>query len=174
MQRLFDHSMEKVLSRLTWKLIGFALLFVGVLVFPLPVRDADREYVIQRDALRLRRVQPVLLDWRWQPFYDAQLIADGNPRWHLHSRLNIDLDSLEQAGFTRMDTGEFENLPWERWYEEGNVLVDITDRSTSHRTSTPGLRLCVHHGTMGGQGYTVHIYRCLLGRFVRYAIEWVS
>jgi hypothetical protein len=158
----------------TWKVVALALFLVGILVFPLPVHDADRSYVIQRDALRLRSVQPVLLDWYWQPFYDAQLIANGNPRWHLHSRLNFDLHALEQAGFIRMDAEEFENLPWGRWYEEGNVLVDITDQSSWHKNTTPGLRLHVHHGTMGGQRYTVHIYRCLLGRFARYAIEWVS
>lgn len=154
--------------------LGLVLLVVCILIFPLPVRDFDRAYVIQRDALRLRFVQPVLLDWRWQPFYDSQLIANGNPSWHFHSPLNLDFGSLENSDFVRMNTKEFENLPWGRWYEDGNVLVEITDTSSWDEKAAHGLRLHVHHGTMGGQGYTVRIYRCLLGRFARYAIEWVS
>ncbi len=156
------------------KVLAVLSLLLGVLFFPLPVRDLDRAYVIQRDAVRLRDVEPVFVDWWWRPFYDSELIANGNPKWHLHSELNIDLRSLEESGFSRMNKMKLENLAWGEWYENGNVLLEIADQSSWDEKSERGLRLHVYHGTMGGQGYTVHIYRCLIGRFARYSIEWES
>lgn len=150
------------------------LLIACILLFPLPVRDVDREFVIQRDAIRLRSVQPVMLDWWWRPFYDAKLIADRSPTWHLHSELGLDFSKLGTLGFSFMNKSEVQNLPWGQWYEDGNVLIEITNQSSWHKKPQPGLRMNVHHGTMGAQGYRVYIYRCLLGRFAQYSIEWVS
>jgi hypothetical protein len=53
-----------------------------VLCFPLPVRKVDREQVIARSAQRLRDQDRVLLDWWYQPFIDAQLIAERERQWH--------------------------------------------------------------------------------------------
>ncbi len=160
--------------RLATRIFAASALVLCVLLFPLPVRDADRAYVVQRDAMRLRDVEPVFVDWWWRPFYDARLIAQRNPKWHLYSDLNLDFRLLEDSGFSRMETRCLEHLSWAEWYEKGNVLLEITDKSGWDDTAERGLRFHVHHGWLGGQGYIVHIYRCLLGRFARYTIEWVS
>ena len=91
-----------------------------------------------------------------------------------------------------MTKAEVEQLAWGRWYASGNVLLEITDERVGGKSAgSPawqghsgfvfldddlqrGLRFYVHHGTTGGQGYLVHIHRCLLGTFARYSIEWVS
>jgi hypothetical protein len=153
-----------------------ALIVAAVLFVPLPVRDADKAYVVTRDVLRLRDVKPVFLDWRYQPFYDSALIARSNPTWHLQDDLDLDLGGLEAAGFRPANGQRLDSLYSEKWFMAGNVGVEITDTGSSglNRSASRGLRLHVYHGWLGAQGYRVRIYRCLLGTFAWYSMEWVS
>ena len=156
------------------RIVAAPLLVLCILIYPLPVRDADRDYVVQRDAFKLRNVRPVLLDWRFQPFYDAKLVATGNPKWHLYCDFNLDLSSLEKSGFTRIVKKDLEDISWGEWYENGNVLLEITDNFVGDRNVERGLFFHVHHGTLGGQVYRLHVWRCLLGTIARYSIVEVS
>ena len=164
-------------KRRWWRLLRWTsaiLLTLCVLLFPLPVRDSDREYVITRDAINLRDVNPVFVNWSRQPFYDAGLIARQQPQWHLYSDIDLDLTALEESGFHRMTEAEKSGLVWGEWYEKGNVLLKTTDQTAWPEDAEPGLRFNVLHGTMAAQGYVVYIHRCLLGTFAHYEIEWVS
>ena len=159
------------------RIAGGVVVLLGVLLFPLPVRDTDLAEIVVRDANRLRDVQPVFLDWMRRPFYDAALIARETPKWHLHSDLSLDLIELERSGFQPMTQAEIDELSlagWYDWYANGNVLLEITDRSFVDGHTERGLRFHVCHGIMGAQGYVVHVYRCLLGTYAWYSTEWES
>ncbi len=166
----------KPVARLKRRCLRIAMAFVAVtaiLVFPLPVRDIDRAAVLIRDAQRFQHAEPVLLGWSYRAFYDADLIAEGSPEWHLFSDLSFDLSPLESAGFIRSTEDELRRISGPGWYAEGNVLLELTDHTPDDPTAR-GLRLNVYHGSLAAQGYRVFVYRCLLGTIARYSIEWVS
>jgi len=153
--------------------ILIALVATLVLLFPLPVRENDKERVIARSARRLLAQRPVLLDWKYIPFYDAALIAKREPQWHLFNDTDLDLDVLEDSVFRRMSRQEFEDMNVFDWYDR-NALIEVTTRDSWDENGPPFLQFNVYHGSLGAQGYRVGIYRCILGVFARYHCEWVS
>jgi hypothetical protein len=153
--------------------ILIVLLAALILVFPLPVRDTDRERVIARSAQRLLSQRRVLLDWKYIPFYDAALIAKRKPHWHFFNDTELDLDVVENSAFRPMCRQEFEDMNVFDWYDR-NALIAVTTRDSMDKDGPPFLRFNVYHGPLGAQGYRVRVHRCILGLFARYHCEWVS
>jgi hypothetical protein len=145
-----------------------------VLGFPLPVRNIDREQVVARSAQRLRDQDRIWLDWSYRPFIDAQLIADSKPQWHYINETDLNCHLLDEMGFERLTDTQLDSRDWRKWFDEGNVYVVITTEDLWHHPSIPGLRFHVQFHILGGQGYRLQIYRCLLGTFTRYRYEWSS
>ena len=122
-------------------------LFI-VPLYPLPVRQQDQELVIARSARRLRNQQSVWLDLWYQPFYDAGLIAERNPKWNLVNTTELNCDALERDGFKPMREAEVKELFRGSFYEEGNVLVEVTWRDWKDRPGPRQLRFNVYHGPL--------------------------
>lgn len=145
-----------------------------LLCLPLPVRDIDREQVIARSAQRLRNQDRILLDWWYQPFIDAQFIADKERRWHYINETDLDCHLLDEMGFEQLTYTDLDSRNMRQWFDEGNVYVTVTTQDLWNHPSVPGLRFNVQFHLLGGQGYRLQIYRCLLGTFTRYRYEWSS
>ncbi|MAG93269.1 MAG: hypothetical protein CMJ48_05915 [Planctomycetaceae bacterium] len=150
-----------------------AVLATVVLLFPLPVRDRDRERAITRSAQALLTQRRVMLDGKYIPFHDVSLIAKRKPQWHFLNDTDLDLDSLEDSAFRPMSRSEIENVNVFDWYER-NAWIEITTRDSMEDGGPPFLRFNVYHGALGAQGYRVRIHRCILGLFTHYHCEWVS
>lgn len=148
-------------------IVSFALLM------PLPVRDIDKEAVITDSIRSLRDQNRVLVDWKYQPFYDAGLISRSVRTWYYSNDTALQNSTFEALGLQQLPEEYRERIPGD-WYANGNVLVEATYRESWDRSKQPLLQFNYYHGSMGAQGYRVHIYRCLLGRFVRYTLQWVS
>src|SRR5271169_2440506 len=97
-------------------------LLLTALLFPLPIRQCDKERVVVVSAQRLRDQIRVLLDWQFIPFYDAELIASRSPQWNYLNDTELECSALEQMGFNPILRSEFEKLNLSEWYRR-NVLV---------------------------------------------------
>jgi hypothetical protein len=159
--------------RRVWQILAVATVVLFALLMPLPVRDIDKDAVIADSFRNLRDQNRVLLDWKYQQFYDAVHISKSVRTWHYSNDTPLQNSTFEALGLQRLPEEYREHIPGD-WYTKGNVLVEATYRDTWGRSKQPQLRFNYYHGSLGAQGYRVHIYRCLLGRFVRYTLEWVS
>jgi len=148
------------------------LIVLGCLLAPLPVRDLDRENVIADAVMSLRHQRRVLLDGQYVPFDDSALLADRSA-WYYRNETSLDSAKLEALGLHPLPEAVSNRIPGS-WYEAGNVLVEVTYQSPDEPPDAPQLRFNCCHGLLGAQGYKVRIYRCLLGAFAYYALEWVS
>jgi hypothetical protein len=151
--------------------VGIAALVV--LFIPLPVRDTDKEAVIARSIQSLRNQDRVILDRKFRPFYDAALIGRTARKWHYVNDTQLSDIIFTDLGLEQLPDQYRDHVPGD-WYESGNVLVETTYRDSWGRSKKPHLRFNYYHGSLGAQGYRLHIYRCLLGTFVSYTLEWVS
>ena len=156
-------------------IVAAVLVILSLLFVPLPVRDIDRENVIADAALALRDQRRLLLDWQYIPFYDSGLITKTNRTWYYTNETPLSSANLERLGLLPLPEALRAKVPG-NWYEKGNLLIAVTceEKSASNRLGEPHLRLNVYHGSLGAQGYRVHVYRCLLGSFAYYTCEWVS
>lgn len=153
---------------------GAAFVILAVLLCPLPAHDIHKGKVIANAIRAFQEQERVLLDWQYIPFYDSGLIGAEKRTWHCDNRTAIPTNDLEILG-VRPCPEELlgKRMPF-GWFSKGNVLIEITYKDVSELTDEPHLRLNCYHGPLGGQGYRVRIYRCLLGVFAYFTCEWVS
>lgn len=147
-------------------------LFACAGLFPLPVRQSDLELAVQTCVTSLQNTSPVFLDWKRQPFYDAEHLSGAGRRWHF---LNDTMLSVDPIDFSMSPFSERQHKNMAaNWYEQ-NVLVEISMAPIDRQNQEDNvLRFNVYHGPLAAQGYRVNILRCLIGRFFWYNLEWVS
>lgn len=154
-------------------IVSTVFVVLAACVMPLPVRDRDAEVVIVKSLRAIQGQRRVLVDGKLQPFYDAPLIYKSARRWYFRNGTNLNDDVFIKSGLERLPDEYIEGVP-DDWFRRGNVLVEVTDRDPTARSPEPGLRFNYYHGSMAAQGYRVRIYRCLLGTFAWYTLEWAS
>ena len=148
------------------------LLVAAVLFWPLPLRQSDLEFAIQASVHSLQNETSVFLDWKRQPFYDANLISNSSRKWHFRNNTAI-LVNATDFSMSPFPKQQHDNLGSD-WFDH-NILVEISMAPVGNATQDDGvLRFNVYHGWLAAQGYRVRIHRCLIGRFCWYNIEWVS
>jgi hypothetical protein len=154
-------------------IVSRVFLVMVACLMPLPIRDRDAEKIIVKSLRAIQAQSRVLVDGKLQPFYDAHLISRSARKWYYRNETRLSDDVFLTLGLERLPDEYIDDVP-DEWFRRGNVLVVVTDRDPTGRSTQPGLRFNCYHGAMGAQGYRVHIYRCLLGRFAWYTLEWGS